>query len=114
MTVLAYAEGVRFGRRRFVAGGLGAFALLALLGASREALAAERYTTRGTVRSFGKNRRYVNIAHEDIPGYMLAMTMSFEPADPSQIASLAEGDKVELTFVDDGHRRLIERIGKVG
>ncbi len=102
------------GRRRFVRFGLGALALHAVLGSTRESTAAERYSTRGTVRSFGKNRRYVNIAHEDIPGYMLAMTMSFEPADPSQIAPLAEGDRVELTFVDDGRRRLIERIGKIG
>lgn len=102
------------GRRRFVRFGLGVLGLHAALGVVGEASAAERYSTRGTVRSFGKNRRYVNIAHEDIPGYMLAMTMSFEPADPSQIAALAEGDRVELTFVDDGRRRLIERIGKIG
>lgn len=103
------------GRRQLLRLGLGAFALQATLAfGNGKARAAERYTTRGTVRSFGKNRRYVNIAHEDIPGYMLAMTMSFEPADPAQLAALGEGDRVELTFTDDGGRRLIERIHKLG
>ncbi len=102
-------------RRQVLRFGLFAFALPAAFAlGNREARAAERYTTRGTVRSFGKNRRYVNIAHEDIPGYMLAMTMSFEPSDPAQIAALVQGDRVELTFSDDGQRRLIELIRKLG
>ncbi|MCW5835035.1 MAG: copper-binding protein [Labilithrix sp.] len=67
-----------------------------------------RYTTRGVVKSFGPERKYVNIAHEDIDGYMMAMTMSFEPRSASQIAGLAPGDKVRFTFTatDDGRRRI--------
>jgi Cu(I)/Ag(I) efflux system periplasmic protein CusF len=74
---------------------------------------AERYTTRGVVRSFGPDKKYVNVAHEDIEGYMKAMTMSFEPRSASQLAGLAAGDRVRLTFTstDDG-RRLIDAIAK--
>lgn len=69
---------------------------------------AARYTTRGVVKSFGPERKYVNIAHDDIDGYMMAMTMSFEPRTASQIARLAPGDKVRFTFTasDDGSRRI--------
>ncbi len=77
------------------------------------AAAASRYTTQGVVKSFGKGRRYVNIAHEDIPGYMLAMTMSFEPTVPSQLEGVTEGDRVRLTFLDEGNRRRIETLTKV-
>lgn len=74
--------------------------------------AAETYKTKGTVQSFGKDRKYVNIAHEDIPGYMMAMTMSFDPRTASQLDGLKEGDKVNVTFTVDGNKRLIDAISK--
>lgn len=74
--------------------------------------ATERYTTRGVLKSFGRARAYVNITHEDIPGYMLAMTMSFEPASATQLDGLAEGDRVSFTFTDDGQHRRLEQITK--
>ena len=97
-------------RRSFIRSAAG-LAFAVVLGATK-ARAAERYTTRGVVKSFGRARRYVNIAHEDIPGYMQAMTMSFEPSSPTQLDGLVEGQRVELTFTDDGLRRVLERIAK--
>lgn len=91
---------------------LGATAAVLFGLVAKVARAESRYTTRGTVKSFGKKRRYVNIAHDDIPGYMSAMTMSFEPSDPHQLDPLVEGDRVTLTFTDDGQRRVLERITK--
>lgn len=55
----------------------------------------------------------MNIHHEDIPGYMNAMTMSFEPGAPGQLDGLSEGDQVVFTFVDDGERRVLEKIARV-
>jgi len=76
-------------------------------------LEASTYDARGVVRSFGPSRAYVNIAHEDIPGYMKAMTMSFEPRTPSQLDGLAVGDHVVFRFTDQGDgRRLIDSIRK--
>lgn len=73
----------------------------------------ETYAATGVVKSFGPGRAYVNIAHDDIAGYMKAMTMSFEPRSASQIAALAAGDAVKFRFLatDDG-RRLLESIEK--
>ena len=77
------------------------------------ACGAETYATHGVVKSFGPDKRYVNIAHDKIEGYMMAMTMSFEPTKPDQISGLAPGDKVTFTFTatDDG-RRLLNTIKK--
>lgn len=74
---------------------------------------AETYSARGVVKSFGPDRKYVNIAHEKIPGYMEAMTMSFEPSNADQLAGVAQGDRVLFTFraMDDG-RRILQSIGK--
>lgn len=74
--------------------------------------AAEKYTTKGTVQSFGKDRKYVNIAHEDIPGYMMAMTMSFDPRSASQLDGFHPGDKVKVSFTVDGNKRWIDSISK--
>lgn len=65
---------------------------------------AKVYATRGTLRSFGPDRAFVNIAHEDIPGFMKAMTMSFEPDGRNQLDGLAVGDVVAFAFEarDDG------------
>lgn len=74
---------------------------------------AETHSTRGIVKSFGVDRKYVNIAHETIPGYMEAMTMSFEPRAADQLSSLAVGDRVAFTFTatEDG-RRILQSINK--
>jgi protein SCO1/2 len=53
------------------------------------------YTLKGTVRSIDPAEGVVTIAHEDIPGFMKAMTMPFTPRDRSNLAELAAGDEVE-------------------
>jgi len=95
-------------RRSFLLSAAGSLAFVVL--GTTKARAAERHTTRGVVKSFGRARRYVNIAHDDIPGYMQAMTMSFEPSSPTQLDGIIEGQRVEITFTDDGQRRILERI----
>jgi protein SCO1/2 len=77
------------------------------------ASATATYSSRGVVRGFAPERRLVFIAHETIPGYMDAMTMSFEARSPAQLAGLAVGDRVTFSFVatDDG-RRLLNAIAR--
>lgn len=86
---------------------------IAPLAAPVPARAAERWDARGVIERFGPERKSVSIAHEAIPGYMGAMTMSFEPRDPEQLARFAIGDRVSFTFTDtDDGRRVIESIAK--
>lgn len=68
-----------------------------------------RYSTRGVIRGFGPNREYVNIAHQDIPGYMRAMTMAFEFESPAQSVGLSVGDSVRITFEELPEGRFVLR-----
>ena len=51
---------------------------------------------------------HANIAHDELPGYNLAMTMSFESGSAGQLDAFSAGDKVSFDFVDqeDGRRVL--------
>lgn len=88
---------------------------LSILACTRPAASAPAsYTTRGTIKSFGPDRKYVNIFHDTIPGFMEAMTMSFEPGAPDQLDGLNEADRVEFSFVDNENgRRVIQSIKKL-
>jgi protein SCO1/2 len=66
----------------------------------------QRYSARGTVRSIDADKSLLWIAHEDIPGYMKAMTMPFV-ASAALRADLHPGDRVEFSFHDDGNGTLI-------
>ncbi len=64
-------------------------------------------STRGTVQTFDTKTGVVRIAHEDIPGYMKAMTMGFAVSG-DQMVGVKPGDKVEFTFTEtkDGPLRI--------
>lgn len=71
------------------------------------------YRATGTIKSFGPGRTYVNIAHEDIPGYMAAMVMSFWSQRAGQLDALAVGDRVEFEFTEtEDARRVLASIRK--
>ena len=82
--------------------------------AEQQPLAAPKsYHAVGVIRSFGPGRAFVNIAHEDIPGYMQAMTMSFEPQRAGQLDGFAEQDRVAFDFMEtEDARRVLTRIDK--
>lgn len=59
---------------------------------------AERvFNVTGVVAS-GLQNGTIRIAHEDIPGFMPAMTMPFYVSDPAEAAALQPGDVVEFKF----------------
>lgn len=78
-----------------------------------EAAAPKGWHATGAIKSFGPERAFVNIAHDEIAGYMSAMTMSFEPAKPGQLDSLVAGDRISFDFSEtaDG-RRILSSIEK--
>lgn len=57
------------------------------------------YEIKGRVVGFGDDSRTVIIEHEDVPGLMPAMTMSFKAADSSIISGFTQGDAVAFTLV---------------
>lgn len=60
--------------------------------------AAEReFQVTGTVKARLDDGRVV-IQHEEIPGYMAAMTMRFTPPSPSETEGLQAGDRVKFRY----------------
>ena len=58
----------------------------------------ETYKLVGVVKSANRETGIVNIRHEEIPGFMRAMTMPFTIKDRETIAELYTGDEVEGTL----------------
>jgi protein SCO1/2 len=70
-----------------------------------------RYGTRGRIEALTPMR--ADIAHEDVPGYMPAMTMPFFAKEEGQLAPFSVGDSVEFTFeVQEAGRHEIVEIRK--
>ena len=68
----------------------------------------ETYEAVGTVVSV--EGEHVLIDHEDIPGFMDAMTMTFAVSDPSLLDGLEEGTRVSFRIVVDGASYTIDHI----
>ena len=66
------------------------------------------YEATGTVISV--EGEHVLIDHEDIPGFMDAMTMTFPVSDPSSLEGLEVGTRVTFRVVVDGASYTIDRI----
>ena len=58
----------------------------------------QTYTLKGIVRAVDPKSGVVEIAHEELPGFMKAMTMPFTPKDRSNLDEIAAGDEVEGPF----------------
>lgn len=80
---------------------------------TRAESAPQRFRATGHIKSFGPGRAFVNIAHDDIPGFMGPMTMSFHARSAGQLGALAAGDPVRFEFeVESDGRRVLLTIEK--
>lgn len=57
-----------------------------------------RYPLRGVVLSVDPKTKSASIRHEDIPGFMEAMTMDFPVKKPEDLARLAPGAAITATL----------------
>jgi Cu(I)/Ag(I) efflux system periplasmic protein CusF len=73
----------------------------------------KRFNSRGSIKHIALDRKLVSIAHEDIAGFMNAMTMGFSAKDALQLNGIEVGDRVEFAFtvVDDG-QPMLQKITK--
>ena len=72
---------------------------------------AKRYPFKGVVTKVDPARAQVTVEHEEIPGYMSAMTMAFPIRDdPKVIAFLRPGDRIEARLVVDGDNYFLEEV----
>lgn len=70
--------------------------------------AAQRYEVKGKVVSADQANHKVTIAHEEIPGYMEAMTMPFTLLDDWVYPELKPGAQIQATLVVDQGRSWLE------
>jgi protein SCO1 len=97
---------------------IGALALVFYAGCGAQTegdpAAGERvFDVRGIVRAIAEDRETITVAHEEIPGFMPAMTMPFYLKEPSLADGLAPGDPVAFRFVVGENNSWIDRIEKV-
>ncbi len=77
-----------------------------------EQAGAQTYSTTGEIVQLGDDGR-VDIAHDDIEGYMPAMTMPFFASDPSSLEGLSAGDAITFSFtVEESGRHMLASISK--
>lgn len=71
---------------------------------------AKRFELRGKVVSVEKAQNLVTISHEDIQGYMPAMTMPFKVKDAWVFEVIKPGDQVAAAYVVDGATSWLEEV----
>lgn len=59
----------------------------------------QRYDVRGIVRGIGFADREITVEHEEIPGYMAAMTMPFSVKEMREVEALKAGDAIGFQLV---------------
>ncbi len=72
------------------------------------------WSAHGIVRAIAPEINRIFIDHGDIPGFMEAMTMAFEPEDPNILNGLSPGDQVRFTLRRKGERLILVGIEKGG
>jgi protein SCO1/2 len=72
------------------------------------------FTLQGQVQSLDAPRKLVVVKHEEIKGFMPAMTMPYEVEDASAMDGLAPGDLINATLVVFSNGAHLTAIKKVG
>ncbi|HWQ92821.1 MAG TPA: copper-binding protein, partial [Clostridia bacterium] len=72
------------------------------------------FTVTGVVVALDPGGREVRIRHEEIPGYMQAMTMPFDVKDTNELSGLAPGDHVIFRLTVTETEGWIDQVQKTG
>src|SRR5436190_14579837 len=72
------------------------------------------FRVKGIVQEVKTAEKSVTIKHEEIPGYMPAMTMPFEVKNTNELAGLTPGDVVTFRMTATDKEGWIDEIKKTG
>jgi len=72
------------------------------------------FQVKGVIVKVAPREKSVEIKHEEIHGYMPAMTMPFDVKDTNELAGLAPGDSVVFRMIVTDTEGWIEQIRKLG
>ena len=105
--------------RRFLGWAFLAFvAALAVSGCGNQARQYREFPLKGQVLSVGKigsnGWRELSIKHEDIPGFMPAMSMAYYVRQPALLDNIAPGDLITARLILDGGEVYVDRVTKTG
>jgi len=73
----------------------------------------QTFVVRGQYLGRAMDGEAMRVTHEEIPGYMAAMTMDLPLRDTLEVLELTEGDKIEFTLTlteADGYAHGIEKL----
>jgi protein SCO1 len=87
---------------------------LLLSAACRQTPPEREFQLTGQILSITPESQEVLVKHEDIPGFMMAMTMPYTVNDPSLIADKAVGDLITATLVVGETRAYLSAVTKTG
>jgi protein SCO1/2 len=97
--------------RTYTALWLGLALLAAACGGSED---RREYTLQGQILSIAPDHKDANIKHEDIKGFMSAMTMPYKVRDAKEYDNLVPGDLITATLVvvsNDAYLKDVKRVG---
>lgn len=73
-------------------------------------LNVQKYRTGAYVRAIDRESGQVTVDHDDIPGYMAAMSMTEKVSDVAKLDGVAVGDRIELEITRDGSQLLFSEL----
>lgn len=73
----------------------------------------QKHKATGVIVSVDQKNSYVTIDHEDIPGFMAAMTMPFAVSDSTLLDGLQQGDKVNFMVQATESMYVVSEITKI-
>src|SRR5688572_15296200 len=89
--------------------------MLAVAAAACGSSDRREYTLQGQILSVAPDRMEASIKHEEIKGFMSAMTMSYKVRDAKEFADLKAGDLITSTLVivsNDAYLKDVKRVGE--
>ena len=88
--------------------------LLLLLAAAACGSSDREYTLQGQILSIEPDRMQADIKHEEIKGFMAAMTMPYKVRDAKELEDLKPGDLITSTLVVVSNDAYLKDVKKVG
>lgn len=85
-----------------------------MLAARHSQAGATNYVVRGVLEGVNQDGHQLVIAHEEIPGFMDAMTMPFRVKDPGTLTNAAIGEKITFQLHVTGTESWVDHIEPLG
>jgi len=73
---------------------------------------AKQYQMHGEIKGLDKDQHVATIKHDDIPGFMSAMTMGYPVKDAGEFSKLTVGEAINATVFVKGDEMWVGNIRK--